>query len=385
MSLVSLVWLGAGLSLLLGGAFVAIRGASRLGEALRLSPTTRGLVPIAFAASLPELSVAVWATGRELDLPALALGDAIGGVVANFLLALAVAALALPLVISPRLLRFAFPLASLASLASLATLAVAWTGEIASIVGVWLLLTAVVGPVVAIVLDRRDATPPSHRKRERSKRVATKPAEPAPPVRSKQASAITALSCFAGAAAIYFGTRWLLIHSPELADVLRLDEATYGLTVLALVTTLPEAVACLILTLRGDREGAVGVVIGSSLLNLTAALGLAAMRSSEGLEVPPVVFELAIPIGIAAALACVPSFYGMRQLSRASGLGLFAFFVAYFVYATVGENWYRQDDPVEAQETRFYAMFLIAIGLIVVLSAIAMFERLAQKARLADE
>jgi TRAP-type C4-dicarboxylate transport system permease small subunit len=75
----------------------------------------------------------------------------------------------------------------------------------------------------------------------------------------------------------------------------------------------------------------------------------------------------------------------MRHLSRFSGLVLFAFYVAFVVYAIVGENWRQAADPLEAQQARFYAMFLIAIGLIVVSSIAAILERLAQKARLADE
>jgi cation:H+ antiporter len=188
-----------------------------------------------------------------------------------------------------------------------------------------------------------------------------------------------------GAAALALGARWFLAYATELTDLLRVDESTWGLTVVALVTTAPEASACLALTLRGDREGAVGVAVGSSLFNLTAALGLAAIRSPEGLEVSPVLFEFALPIAIAAGFACVPSFYGMRHLSRFGGLVLFAFYVAFAVYAIVGENWRQAADPLEAQQGRFFAMFLIAVGLIVVSSIAAILERLAQKARLADE
>lgn len=382
MSMLSFVWLFAGLSLLLGGAFLALRGASQLAEWLRFSPAMRGLVPIALAATLPEIAVAGWATSPEFDLPDLAIGDVVGGVIANYLLALAVAALALPLAIAPRLLNFAFPLALLAALAMLGA---AWTGEITEVIGASLVAAAVVWPVVAIRLDRRDASPRSSSKRERSKRAAAKPSDSADSVKSRRSSIVAALSCSVGAFAIYFGASWFLVYAIETADALGLSKSTSGLTVVALVTTFPEAVACLVMTLRGDREAAVGVVVGSSLFNLSAALGLAAARSPGGLEVSPVLFEFALPIAIAAGLACVPAFYGMRRLSRGSGLALFAFYAAFFVYATVVENGYAANDPIEAQQTRFYAMFLIAIGLIVVLSVIALVERLVQKARVADD
>src|SRR5688500_2331241 len=120
MSALSFLWFAVGLSLTLGGALVVARSAARLSGWVGLSPLIRSLVLIAFATSLPELAIARWATDQAIDLPDMALGNVVGGVIANYLLALAAAAIALPLVIPSRLLRFAFPLAIVASLAAIA-------------------------------------------------------------------------------------------------------------------------------------------------------------------------------------------------------------------------------------------------------------------------
>lgn len=382
MSAWSFLWFAVGLSLTLGGALVVARGAARLSGAVGFSPLFRNLIPLSFAASLPELALVWQSTSEATDLPGLALGDVVGSVIANYLLALAVAALALPLVVPPRLLRFAFPLAIVASLA---TLAAAWTGAIAPVVGGWLALTALVWSVVVIVLERPSTRPARKSRKDQAKRTTPKADAPSASSRSRRILFFDVVGCVAGAVAIYFGSQLFLSTAPKLASLTGLDETASGLTVVALVTTLPEAILCLLLTLRGDSETAPGIVVGSSLFNLTAVLGLAALRSPEGLPVSPAVFELALPVAIASGLACVPSFYGLRHLSRASGLALFAFYVGFVVYVIVGESLYPPEDSDDAQQVRFYAMFLIAIGLIVVLSLIAIVERLVQKARLADE
>lgn len=378
----SFLWFAVGLSLTLGGALVVARSAARLSDAIGLSPFIRGLVLLALATSLPELAIAKWATHQAIDLPDLALGNIIGSVIANYLLALAFAAIALPLVIPSRLLRFAFPLAIVASLAAIAT---AWTGAIVPAIGGCLLLTAVVWPIAALAFERRATASPRSTRKEKEK--AKRPSEKAPalPSRSWRTVAVGCTWFVAGIVAVTVGARLFLAAAPKFAGLWGLDDSTFGLTVVALATTMPEAALCLVLTLRGDRESAAAIAVGSSLFNLTAVLGVATLGSDNGLAVPPVIFELALPFAIAAGLACVPSFYGMRHLSRLSGLALFAFYVAFVAYALVGEDAFPTESDERAQQVRFYAMFLLAIGLIVVTSIVAIAERLVQKARLADE
>jgi cation:H+ antiporter len=382
MSFWSFLWFAVGLSLTLGGALVAARGAGRLSDAAGFSPLFRALVPLAFAASLPELAVAWHGTIATIDLSELALGDGVGSVIANYFLALAVAALALPLIVSPRLLRFAFPLGIVLTLAMLGA---AWTGTIVPAVGGCLVLVAVVWPIVVTALEASSKRPAKKSRKSQAKR-ATQETDASPArAESRRILLFDAVGCAAGAVAIYFGSRLFLSTSPKFASLTGLDETTFGLVIVALVTTSPEAVLCLLLSLRGDRQAAPGIVVGSGLFSLTAALGVAALHSPEGLPVPEVLFELALPIAIAAGLACVPTFYGLQRLSRSSGLALFAFYVAFVVYVIVDENLSPADNADDAQQSRFYAMFLLAIGLIVVLSLIAIVERLVQKARLADE
>lgn len=382
MSLASFFFFAAGLSLLLGGALVMARGAARLAEALGLSATARSLVPVAFAASLPELAIAWRTTEESVDLPDFACSVVVGSVIANYLLALAAAALALPLVIPPRLLKFAFPLAIVLSFAMLGA---AWTGSIAPALGGCLILSAVAWPIVAIGLERLATAPEKKPRKRRPTRSHPVPDATFSPGASARRLALDVVWSLAGMVAVFFGVRLFLGTNWELAKLSGLDETTYGLTVVAFVATLPEFVLCLLATFRGDRESACGIAVGSSLFNLTAALGVAALRSEDGLVVPPVVFELALPVAIAAGLACVPAFYAMRRFGRASGLGLFAFYVGFVAFAIVADRAYPTESEEAMQEIRLSAMFLFTIGLIVALSLVAIVERLMQKAKLADE
>ena len=97
----------AGLVLLLIGAELLVRGASRLAVALGISPLVIGLTVVAWGTGSPELAVGVKAAlaGR----PDLTVGNVVGSNIANVLLILGFAALLVPLKVSQRLVRLDVP------------------------------------------------------------------------------------------------------------------------------------------------------------------------------------------------------------------------------------------------------------------------------------
>ena len=80
---------------------------------------------------------------------------------------------------------------------------------------------------------------------------------------------------------------------------------TYNLTVVAVGTSLPEVATSILATVRGQRDIAVGNVIGSSIFNLVWVLGLAATISG-GIAVGGPALTTDLPVAIGVAALCWP-------------------------------------------------------------------------------
>jgi cation:H+ antiporter len=120
------------------------------------------------------------------------------------------------------------------------------------------------------------------------------------------------------------------------ARALGVDEVVIGLTIVAVGTSLPEVAASVTAALKGERDIAVGNVVGSNVFNLLGVLGLgglaAAFTGLGGLPVPSSVANFDLWVMLAAMAACLPIFLSGREVARWEG-GLFlAYYVAYAGY-----------------------------------------------------
>jgi cation:H+ antiporter len=75
------------------------------------------------------------------------------------------------------------------------------------------------------------------------------------------------------------------------ARSLGVSDAIVGLTIVAIGTSAPELVTTLLSTLRGDRDIALGNLLGSSVYNLALILGLTVLFAPTVVEVPAEVLE----------------------------------------------------------------------------------------------
>ncbi|MFZ2242846.1 MAG: sodium:calcium antiporter, partial [Gordonia amarae] len=138
---------------------------------------------------------------------------------------------------------------------------------------------------------------------------------------------IAAVQLAGGIAVVVLGADWLVDGAVRLATDLGVSEAVIGLTVLAIGTSAPELVTTLVSTLRGNRELAIGNLIGSSVYNITFILGTTALVGP--MAVDDGLIRIDIPLMAAVALLCIPVFVSGRRISRFEGA---AFVGAYAVY-----------------------------------------------------
>lgn len=310
-----------GLILLVAGGEALVRGASTLAVRAGISPLVVGLVVVSAATSAPELAVTVGAVlSGEPDL---ALGNVVGSNIVNVLFILGLSALVLPLVIKRQLVRFDIPV--MVGL-SVLLLVVSLDGRIGVLDGVLLLAGLMIHTVMSIVLSRREVI------------SAVDPVETLP-LNSKPVSLwLAGLLLVAGIGLLVLGAQLLVDGAVSIATGLGVSSLVIGLTVVAIGTSLPELATSIIAVRRGERDMAVGNIVGSNIFNIGMVLGLPAILFGEGIPVPAAAIALDLPLMVAAAVALLPIAFTGFVIARWEG-GLFvALYVAYTLYLVLAST-----------------------------------------------
>jgi cation:H+ antiporter len=95
---------------------------------------------------------------------------------------------------------------------------------------------------------------------------------------------------------------------------------------------MPEVAASIAAAIKGERDIAVGNVVGSNVFNILSVLGFAAALSPAGIAVAPSALAFDIPVMIAVALACLPIFFTGHLVARWEGALFLAYYAAYTAY-----------------------------------------------------
>lgn len=327
MSAITLVLFVAGLGLLLAGAELLVRGASRLATALGISPLIVGLTVVAFCTGSPEVAVSVSsALEGEADL---ALGNIVGSNIVNILFILGLSALITPLAVKLQLIRFDVPVAIIAAAL---VFVLGLSGNIGGMAGLFLLALLAAYLIVLIRLARRER---ADVQAEYAEEFTDRPAGRTHFIRNGVLIAI-------GLAMLVVGSNWLVDGAVALAKAIGVSDTLIGLTIVAIGTSLPEVATSITASLRDQRDIAVGNVIGSNIFNIFAVLGLTAAVAPGGVPVPPEMLMLEIPTMILATVVCLPIFYLGMTVTRGEGALLFAGWVVFtliLILQAVGNAW----------------------------------------------
>ncbi len=304
----------AGLSLLIGGAEALVRGASRLARAAGVSTLVIGLTVVSFGTSAPELAISVRSAisgGPGADI---AIGNVVGSNIANILLIIGLSAVAVPMVVSMRLIQLDVPIMIAASLLMLLLGA---DGRIGIVDGL-VLLSGIAGYLSFLYLQsRKGATDESA----------------STPGRGRRSRIWVDIGLvLTGLAMLVAGANWLVEAALSLARSMGVSELIISLSLVAVGTSLPEIATSLMAALRGERDIAVGNALGSNIFNILLVLGAAAVAAPEGVRVPATTIYFDIPVMIAVAVACLPFFFTDHLISRFEGVLFLAYYGAYLAY-----------------------------------------------------
>jgi cation:H+ antiporter len=311
-----------GLSLLLAGGLVLLwkgadflsDGAVGLAERMGVSKLVIGLTIVATGTSAPELAagiVAAWNGKGDIIL-----GDVFGANIADLALIGGLVTLIQPLRVRARTLRREIP-AMLAVILFLwpilrSTLVARFEGAILVVVFAGLLLYTI-----------RRARRPAHRGSIQGLDEVIEPA---------RTVGRDILWLALGLAALTIGARMAVHAAVALGGRLGLSDAVIGSTILAIGTTLPELMTCLVAAVKGHHDLSVGNLVGSVIFNSLLVVGVAALvrplrispRFAGGAD-----YWILMGIGLAFTATVL---LGRRSLRRSYGAFLLAAYAGYILY-----------------------------------------------------
>lgn len=336
-----------GLVLLVAGAEVLVKGASRLAVGFRISPLVIGLTVVAFGTSAPELAVSSRAAlGGQGDI---ALGNVLGSNIFNVLFILGLSALIAPLVVSRQLIRLDVPIMIGASLL---VILLSLDGRLGRLDGLLLFVLIVAYTVFLIISSRRANTPADA-------------ADLGVPDAAGSAW-VNLLFVLGGLVMLVLGARWLVEGAVVMATSMGVSERVVALTIVAAGTSLPEVATSVIASIRGQRDIAVGNVVGSNIFNLLAVLGVASFLAPAGIAVSEAVLRFDMLVMFAVALACLPIFVSGLRINRWEGLLFIGYFCVYTLHVVTTDGGGSAVPGLQAAML-FYVMPLTAVTLMVML------------------
>lgn len=304
----------AGIVLLVVAGDFLVRGSVSLAMRAGISKLVIGLTIVAFGTSAPEMLVGVDAVLQ--GAPTLAIGNVVGSNIANALLVVGVPALLAPVACcAPKVGRNL----AMMLIATALFIALSMDGKFAYMEGAILLVGLAL--FLGYSVMARKACPVE---------AAAQMAEMEELDRKPDGYGVALLCLFGGLAGLAIGADLLVIGSVQIATEFGIPEAVIGLTIVALGTSLPELVTCVMAAIRGLSDVAIGNVIGSNIFNILAIMGVAPLFGT--IPVPETFLEVDLWVMLGSSLLLIPFVKIRKQVGRLGGIMMVALYIGYLVY-----------------------------------------------------
>ncbi|MCA9126903.1 MAG: calcium/sodium antiporter [Planctomycetales bacterium] len=356
----SLLLIAVGLAVLVFGGDLLVRGASQLALSINISPLVIGLTVVAFGTSAPELAVSLQAafSGQA----AVAVGNVLGSNIFNVLCILGLSATVTPLVVSSQLVRWDVPFMILSSL-------LMWWMSIDMTISQLeggVLFAILCGFIVSCLRRSRLGTGES----------VDETAKELPSNQGKSANRwAQMLFILLGLVLLAIGSKWLVNGAVTIATIWGVSDLIIGLTIVAAGTSLPEVVTSVVASIRGERDIAVGNVVGSNIFNLLCVLGLSSLISPAGIPLTSVALQFDIPVMVAVAILCLPICFTNNLISRFEGAILLLYYLAYILILILAEAAPELGDRLET----IVAFGLIPLTVLTLLASLLFTWRVSSK------
>jgi len=303
----TVLWFIIGLASLVWGAEILVRSSSKLAASIGVSKLVIGLTVVAFGTSAPELAVGIDAGIRgKSDI---LMGNVIGSNLTNTLLILGLSALIIPLKVHKNLIRFDLPVMIGATIL---LIGLSYNNILSTLECLILILFLF---IYLIALVRFSGKTDFTKKEEL---LAGSPW-------------VNGLLTFVGLVMLIAGARWLVDSATIFAEMAGVSELVIGLTIVAIGTSMPEIVTSILAAIKGEKDLAVGSIVGSNILNILSVIGISGLFIPE-IPIQQSLLNIDMLVLLGISVLCVPFFYSGKIISRTEGAILFACYILYLTY-----------------------------------------------------
>lgn len=311
--IMSLLWVILGFVLLVVGGEFLVRSSVALSFKFNISKMVIGMTVVSFATSAPELLVSLQAALS--GSPAIAINNVVGSNIANIGLVLGITAMVSAIAVDMSFYKLNWPAMMVFSIVLFYFLKN--DNVLSAIEGGVLFVGLIVFLVVLIKSAKQELVP------------------------DEVDDALAVVSNFKigvwlliGAAALYFGSEWLVFGAKDIATSVGVSEAVIGVSLIAIGTSVPELAASVIAAAKKEKAISLGNLIGSNIFNIASVLGLTAMIKPIPVTEPQILSsDIFWMLGFAAVLIPLVFLPKRLQISRFKGFflvvcyGVFMFLV----------------------------------------------------------
>lgn len=298
-----------GLVVLTYGADVFVDGASKIAARFKISPVAIGLTIVAFGTSAPELAVNIISVMN--GNPDIALGNVVGSNFFNIALILGLCAVIMPLTFSKQLIRLDLPLMNFAAI-------MLWVFGRDFNIG---LIESAIFTALIIAYTIMQF-----------KISAANPQEVEVELEVTGSAALDIGKFIFGLIMLVAGAKLFVEGAIDGARLLGMSEAVIGLTIVAAGTSLPEVATSVVATIKGQRDIAIGNVVGSNIFNIFAVLGFSGLLAKNGLPINQQIQSVDIPVMIGISLLTLVFAFTTKKLNRPMGVLFLLIYVGYTYY-----------------------------------------------------
>ena len=306
--------LGAGIVLLIKGAEWLVEGAISFARRFGLSPLVIGLTIVAMGTSAPEVAASIAATlSGSGDI---AVGNVFGSNIANLALVGGLCALIRPIKVRSAAIWRDMPI-------MIASALLLWpilkNGSLNRSPALFLLLLFAAILILMIRTERKSLTRPDLSDEEQEllqkapKRLGT-----------------ALLLITVGLIGLAAGAELTVSSASSFGRIIGLSEAVIGMTIVAVGTSLPELITCLVASFKGHDDLSIGNLVGSNIFNTLLVLGAAGLVRPFSITPQIMKTDYWIMIAVSVLFSLFALIHG--KISRPAGFLLIAVYVAYLVY-----------------------------------------------------
>lgn len=282
-----------GITGLIAGGELLVRGASRFAKDLGISPVIIGLTVVAFGTSSPEFVVCL--TAALQGASDITVGNIVGSNIANIALILGVAAIIKPISIHQSITRVQTPFMILLTILVFIIALNHYIGRAEGLI-VFLMLPVLI--LYSYYSYKNDKIENGENNGSAKKPI------------------IQLVMLTVGLFFLILGARLTVSSGIEFARMFGLSELVIGVTIIAIGTSLPELSTAIFSALKNEHEIIVGNVVGSNIFNL-GILGLVALI--HPITVNPEALKLDFPVMIVLSILIYPVMKIGSRISRVEG------------------------------------------------------------------